>query len=304
MVSITLNEMDIIKRAEGQKFVVGETPNLGGNIAYLVVFSIFLVCHTISCVHYHQWWFLYTWGAGLVLEAIGYAGRIWYHINDTSKTAYIMQSVCITVAPCFLMAGVYYILAQLIKIYGEKYSFLKPMSYSSIFIVCDVLSIFVQGAGGGLAGGSNQSLGRYIIIGGLAFQVFTMTIFQYLWYSFLIKIYKDYRKHGDSVFNPVHAKIRNRPLLRPFIAGTSISVILIFTRSIYKLVDFGMGFSSKLSTNEIYFMILEGMMIALAACIMAILSPGLVYGKHPHLHLKGHKKTERKEFLEENRNQL
>lgn len=135
-------------------------------------------------------------GVGIILEIVGYSGRIWYSLNDNSSNAYIMELVCITVAPCFLMAGIYYILAQLILIYGNHFSRLKPMHYSSIFIACDVVSIFVQGAGGGISNNaSNTDTGRYIMIGGLAFQVLTITIFQFLWYDFFGK----YTRPVDSM---------------------------------------------------------------------------------------------------------
>lgn len=281
--------MDLVKR-EGEKFFAGDTPHLASGVVFTVAFSLFLIYTLIVCIRYHQWWWLGSWGVGLVLEVTGYAGRIWYTKNDTSRSAYIMELVCITVAPCFLMAGIYYILAQLVLIYGTKYSYLKPMQYSLIFIICDWISILVQAAGGGVAAGessSNEStsLGSNIMVGGLAFQVFTITIFQYLWYSFLYKVYKAGKLHGDSKFNPQFAHVRNRRFLTLFFIGISITVILIYTRSIYRLIENSMGFVSRLSTQEIYFDLLEGMLVALSGLIMCFCSPGPIYGRDAHLKL-------------------
>lgn len=270
-----------------RSFIQGPTPKLASGIGYVVVFSVLFAVNMLSCVFYHQWWFLGSWGVGLVLEIVGYAGRIWYTLNDNSSSAYIMELVCITVAPCFLMAGIYYVLAQLILIFGNDFSRLKPMQYSLIFIICDVISIFVQAAGGGVSDNpSSSTIGRYIMIAGLAFQVFTISVFQVLWYDFLWKIYNTRKLHGDTLFNPKFPHIRARPLLTPFIWGVSLVVILIYTRSIYRLIETSSGWESYLSTNEIYFNILEGVMVSVAALIMATLSPGFVYGRHAHLYIK------------------
>lgn len=270
-----------------RKFFNGDTPKLASGVGYVVVFSFCFGVTLLSCVFYHQWWFLSTWGVGMILEIIGYSGRIWYHLNDDNGSAYIMELVCITVAPCFLMAGIYYVLAQLILIYGNHFSYLKPMQYSAIFIVCDVISIFVQAGGGGsAANASNAQTGRYVMIAGLAFQVFTMSIFQFLWYSFLWKVHKSEKENGEAEFNPSYAHIRQKKLLPIFKAGVSITVILIYTRSIFRLIETSCGWDSYLSQKEIYFNILEGLMVGLSGLIMSFLSPGFVYGRNAHLFIK------------------
>ena len=68
------------------------------------------------------------------------------NLND-----FLDQIICLTIAPAFFTGGVYYLLAKLVVIYGEKYSLLKPMQYSIIFITCDVISLVVQAIGGTMA---------------------------------------------------------------------------------------------------------------------------------------------------------
>lgn len=124
------------------------------------------------------------------------------------------------------------------------------------------------------------------MIAGLAFQVFTMTVFQFLWYDFLWKIRKSERAMGETEFNPIYTHIREKKLMPAFKAGISVTVVLIYTRSIYRLIETSCGWDSYLSQREIYFDILEGLMIGLSGLIMAALSPGLVYGKDAHLYIK------------------
>ena len=59
---------------------------------------------------------------------------------------------------------------------------LKPLHYSYIFITCDVVSLVVQAVGGGMTSIAaqryeNVDSGTYTMIAGIAFQVFSMSVF-------------------------------------------------------------------------------------------------------------------------------
>lgn len=273
-----------------EAYYSGHHPSIGGNIALLVVYSFFFALQVISGVFYHQWWFLTCWSCGMVLEILGYIGRVWSHVNIQNFNAFVMQLVCLTLAPCFMMAGIYYVIAQLTVIYGQKFSVLRPMQYSLVFIICDIISIILQAVGGGVAAGAlsvyqSTQQGSNIMVGGLAYQVFTIALFQLFWYLFLYRVYQSYKKYGDAEFNPDFAHIRQRKFLIPFIFVVSFAVILIFVRSIYRLIELAEGWSSRLAVDEIYFMILEALMVSLASCVLSFMSPGLAYGRHSHIYI-------------------
>lgn len=277
-------------------FYSGNYPSLGGNTALLVVYSIFFVLQIISGVFYHQWWFLTCWSCALILEILGFAGRIWSSQNIMNFNAFVLQLVCLTLAPCFMMAGIYYVIAQLTLIYGRKFSLLRPMQYSLIFILCDIISIVLQALGGGMAAYSlsifeSSKSGTHIMVAGLAYQVFTIAVFQLFWYIFLFQVWKSYRKYGDAEFNPKFAHIRQRKWLIYFIVAVSFAVVLIFVRSIYRLIELAEGWSSTLATDEIYFMILEALMVSLASCVLSFMPPGLAYGRGSHLYIDKSLKT-------------
>lgn len=267
----------------------GHAPSFTGNLALIAVFSVILVFQIVFGVFFHQWWFCFSWSIGLVMELFGYAGRVWCHSDLLSFDAFVMQLVCITLAPCFLLAGMYYTLAQLAHIYGEQHSVLRPMIYSYAFIIGDFISICLQGAGGGMSSspGSLYDAGINIMIGGLAFQVLTMTIFQYLWFTFLFRIHKSYKQHGDSNFNPDFVHIRERGLFLQlsFFVAITATFFLVYVRSIYRLIEMSYGFDSALATNEIYFMLLEALPMSLACAIMTVVHPGLIYGRGSHIYI-------------------
>lgn len=271
-------------------FYSGNTPSFGGNLALLIVYSIMLAFQVLFGVFYHQWWFLSCWTAGLVLEILGYAGRVWSSQNIMNLNAYIMQLVCLTLAPCFLMAGIYYIIAQLTLVYGQKFSVLKPMMYSLIFIGCDVISIALQAAGGGMAAGAlaefqDTRQGANVMVGGLAFQVFSIGVFFLFWVLFLYRIRISFKANGDAEFSPDFVHIRERKPHFLYLWTVTISVVLVFVRSVYRLIELSEGWSSDLAVDEIYFMILEALMIALASFLMTAVHPGIAYGRHSHLYI-------------------
>lgn len=107
---------------------------------------------------------------------------------------YVMQMVTLTIAPAFTMGGIYFLLGQLVIIHGRQFSFLKPLWYAYIFIACDILSLFIQAAGGGVAsaatlGNTSPDPGTNTMIAGIAFQAFAMSIYVSLWFVFIWKIY-------------------------------------------------------------------------------------------------------------------
>lgn len=261
--------------------------SLGGNSALLAVNIVLFILMFTSSVFYRQWWFLVTWGLGLGLEIVGYIGRVILSHNTNNFSAYIMSSILLSMGPSFLMAGIYYIAAQLTIIYGEQFSVLLPRKYLSIFNTANVISVALQGTGRGIAAGAQQSqdgkTGHNILVAGIAIQVCVIGVFDILWYTLLYRLYTEYKTYGSSRFNPNFQHVRERNLLVPFMIGVSISCILILVRFIYKAIELKQGFDSKLAYEEIYFMIFEGLLISLGSAILCILSPGFVYGKDAHI---------------------
>ncbi|KAG7896389.1 hypothetical protein KL908_000903 [Ogataea polymorpha] len=270
---------------DDNSFYGGNAPSLGGNIALLVVMSVFLAMQVVYGAIYRNWWFFTCFTCGLILEVLGYCGRIWSSQNIMSFNGYVLQLVCLTLAPCFIMAGIYYTIGEMTIIMGQMYSLLKPMQYSLIFIMCDITALVLQAIGGGVASNALSLFestrgGADIMVGGLAFQVFSIALFQFFWYIFLFRCYRSYRKHGDDSFDPQYASVRKRQVFLVYIGFISLAVIFVFIRSIYRLIELAQGFSGHLAVTEIYFFILEALMMALAICLMLITYPGAVYGRN------------------------
>jgi hypothetical protein len=183
------------------------SPNIAGNTLYLVLFTILAIGQVYLGARFKTWSFLYCMAAGLVLEVIGYAGRLRLH-NDPSNFTFFMQYVphpyCsyhpyqvlttalllqtrylipLTIAPAFVTAAIYLSLTRIITIYGTAISRLKPATYVKIFVSCDILCLFLQAAGGAVTATADddqddlRTTGVRIMIAGLAAQVICLTVF-------------------------------------------------------------------------------------------------------------------------------
>jgi hypothetical protein len=56
-------------------------PNLAGNIVYLAVFGLLIVPQLYFGIRYRTWGYMAGMLGGLLLEIIGYVGRVQLHFN-------------------------------------------------------------------------------------------------------------------------------------------------------------------------------------------------------------------------------
>ena len=89
--------------------------------------------------------------------------------------------ICLTIAPCFYTAAIYLNFSRLVVLHGPQWARFKPKTYTIIFITWDILSLALQGAGGGLADTADDDdggrLGINIMIAGLSSQVASLMVF-------------------------------------------------------------------------------------------------------------------------------
>lgn len=208
-----------LKELADEQNLFNTTLNRPANIIYLGVFFIQFLYFSLMVWKSRFHWFNITFICGYGLELAGFLGRVLSFMDDTEKTYYLLQFVALTIAPAFIMAGIYFLFGQCVVIYGRKFSFLKPMWYSYIFIGCDVVSLIIQSIGGAMAStasSSNQdpTTGKNIMIFGIVFQVAAMQVFLIFWFWFLKRCFfkavhdedlpQDYTTHSMTRSTPIN----------------------------------------------------------------------------------------------------
>lgn len=291
--------------ADGDGSLYGMIPSFGGNLAFTVLFAFLGLIHVLLAIWYKQRWIGVAFFFGLLLEAIGYGSRAVAHDSPDNKDHFLAQIICLTIAPCFVMGGYYYLLAKMVVIYGERYSILAPIFYSYIFITCDIISLVLQGAGGGIAAvalndDKGTTGGTHIMIAGLAFQVFTMSVFLFFWIHYFYNIYFGSNRgfgneprtkpegtkffntlYKDDVFDPGYAHVRQRRLFNYFPMVVLVGTLAIYTRCIYRVIELAQGWEGFLITHEDYVFVLDGMMLLIAVAVLVPpFYPGFIFGRN------------------------
>lgn len=209
----------------------GYYPNLGANIFLAALFGVLALFQLGFGTYTRTWSFMTVLVISCLMECIGYIGRVQMNDNPWASTPFRMQIVCLVIAPSFLAAGVYLTLKHIVIYLGPEFSRLKPNLYTRIFIGCDIGSILLQSAGGGIAASAGTGdkkildTGNNIIITGIAFQVVTMGVCGLLALEFFIRVYRNGRS-GSS-------KLDYRSF-RAFCAAEIFAYTTILIRCIYR----------------------------------------------------------------------
>lgn len=143
-----------------------------------------------------------------------------------------------------------------VMVYGEKISRIRPVWYTRFFINCDIVSLSLQGAGGGIASAatedSTMNLGNHLMLAGLIFQIVSLFIFALACGDFALRTRK-----FSSWRNPIYSNLRTSTKFRGFLWASILSFITIFTRCVYRVIELGGGWNNSLMRQETPFIILE-----------------------------------------------
>lgn len=306
--TVDLKELKAYQDAPKNRF------NPGANALFLFLMGTVLLFTVGMFLISRYTWFNVAWFFAYAIETIGYVSRIVLHYyDDPNNNIYTLQYVAITVGPIFITAVFYFFFAQMAVLYGRKYSLLEPMVYSYIFILCDVGALLVQVTGGVLSSSSTQlaaNTGRWIMVGGIAFQVLAMAVYLVLWFVFLWKVYFDnllpvespvvYRKslssffrlllngrraqeykkvHLEPFFTPLMAHARRHTLFHWFPLAVTVASLVIFTRCIYRVVELSQGWDGYLVRHEAFLMVFESLLVAFCGWIFIPFHPVFVFGR-------------------------
>ncbi|KAK3342570.1 RTA1 like protein-domain-containing protein [Neurospora tetraspora] len=254
-------------------------PSLAANAVFVALFGITAVGHTFLLVRNRTWYFI-PFVLGCLFEAIGYIGRIIAAGQTPNWTLapYLVQSLLILLGPALYAASIYMILGRLIRMLeAEAYSVIRVNWLTKLFVLGDVLSFLAQGAGGGIlakaSSAKDQDLGNNVVLGGLGIQVFFFGLFIITTILFHVRIAANPTPKSHSVTVP----------WRQFLWALYVTSSLILIRSLFRMVEYALGWDSVLMRREVYLLVLDGM-------LMVIVSTAFLW-YHPSRILVGYKQV-------------
>ncbi|OQE26720.1 hypothetical protein PENSTE_c005G04492 [Penicillium steckii] len=207
--------------------------------------------------------------AGQNVEFIGYAARAAAHDKTGKLMPYIIQSVFVLLAPTLFAAAVYMVLARIIhSVKGEVYSPIPMKMITELFVSCDIITFLIQGGGAGLmAKGDLTSVGQDIVLAGLALQIVTFVVFLITAIIF----------HKRMHLHPTQTILyENVPWKRHLNALYIISA-MILVRSIFRIVEYGLGNDGYLLSNEWPNYIFDAVPMLIAMVCFAVWHPSELY---------------------------
>lgn len=243
----------------------GYDPSLSAGVAFCVLFGLSMLGHMWYTIRTREWW-LSVFVVGTLCELIGWIGRAVGHDCPYSKVLFEMQLASLILAPNFFTAGCYIIFGRLIALLGPHYSPLSAKTYLYIFCGSDLLSLVIQGIGGGKAAAAfatnppgNTKPGTNIMVAGIIFQLASITVFAFLFTTVLTRARIPLAK--ISIMQKV------------LVAATVFSLTLIYIRSVYRTIELLQGWRGYLLITERYFIALDGSMMILAVAIFNFVNP-------------------------------
>ncbi|KAF2847498.1 RTA1-domain-containing protein [Plenodomus tracheiphilus IPT5] len=255
----------------------GYYPSIGANGFFAGFFGLCLLIQLVLGIRYKTWTYLIALGLGCLGELIGYIGRIMLYNNPFDGNGFQIQICCLILSPAFVSAGIYLTLKHAVISFGESWSLLKPALYTYIFIAGDLVSLILQGAGGGIAatadaGSSFQDVGTNLMIAGVVFQVVVLAIFALFCTEYAFRTYR----RRDQLTSEASALL-HKTSFRCFVFAIIVAYLGIFIRCIYRIPELTGGWRSELMRNETDFIVLEGVMIVISVLVLTVFHPGFCF---------------------------
>ncbi|KAF4983053.1 hypothetical protein FZEAL_1453 [Fusarium zealandicum] len=257
-------------------------PSVAGNAVFLAVMAILAICQLYLGIRHKTKSFMITMCLGLVTETLGYVSRVLMNGNPFMRDYFLWYLITLTIGPVFIAAAIYLTLGRMVVVHGESISRIKPRTYTTFFLGCDIVSLLVQAVGGGIAASTpvtNQymiDVGTNILVAGLSTQVACLFAFSVCSLEFFWRV----RKNPDMC-NPEFADLVTSKRFKMFLfAGEAIfgATGFLFIRTVFRSVELSQGFAGELANQEVEFMILDGVMVILASICLTVWHPGYGFG--------------------------
>ncbi|KAI8677821.1 hypothetical protein NCS55_00500100 [Fusarium keratoplasticum] len=246
-------------------------PSLPANVTFAALFTLGTFVHGYLGLRWKTPWFMWCMILSCTHEVAGYVGRILLYKNPWSFGPFITQIICITQAPVFYCAAIYVTLGQSIEHYSPSLARFPTKFFAWIFVPFDILSLILQGVGGGLSSSSSGSsqVGVKIAMAGLILQVIMLVVFSVLFADYMFR----YLKSSKSKQLGARDKL--------FFGFLALAVLTTLARCIFRAYELKEGYSGESIKHEGLFIGLEGVLIVAAIFSLCIAHPGFVFNRSP-----------------------
>ncbi|KAF2259746.1 RTA1-domain-containing protein [Lojkania enalia] len=277
-------------------------PSAWAAAVFAGLFGITTLAHTYQ-VYIKRTWYFIPLVLGGVFEVVGFIGRIFSRSNDLSALApFLIQAIFILTAPTLFAASIYIVLGRIILLVdGERYSWIRQRHLTWAFVMGDMMSLSLQSNGGGLTGGKSEfaiNLGKIMIIAGLFAQLAFFGLFigvagrfhyrllndkpvekhvSFRWFHWLNRFrWRKASRPSSSTYatynGPIAVNINELPWRR-HIYVLYFSSVLVFVRSVFRVIEYIQGEDGYLLSNEMYLYVFDAVLMFVVMVMFNLIHP-------------------------------
>jgi len=272
-----------VLRAEADQSPYNYVPSRTAAIIFLSFYGVSTLLHVGQATRYRMWWLFPTACLCGAIEVLGWSGRLWSSFSPLLVTPFQIEITCTIIAPTPLLAVNFVVLGEIIKRLGVEYSRLIPKWYTIIFCTCDVVSLVIQGIGGGLAATApdleKANRGANIMLGGIVFQLVVIVVYSILAVEYFIRYHFQApitSRVPENKETEGQARGEFTKKLKLMLYALAFSTTLLFIRAVYRTIELADGWEGEIISNELYFNVVDGAMVTIAMYTINLAHPGIL----------------------------
>ncbi|KAH8670826.1 RTA1 like protein-domain-containing protein [Xylariales sp. PMI_506] len=248
-------------------------PSLAGNVTLLALFAILVPITLILAFQYQSSVFSTTIVTGLLLEILGYVGRILLatgtHAYLAAFTIFLIGTI---VAPAVISLAIFRLMPPIVGVYGETFQPWRPRWHNVVFYAFTAACVALGVVGSVLSTVSQDfmvnTIGVRLQVASLAILTSSLVLFAFLGFRFATAV------RQQKVYLNANTQLAyNNTRFKVFLIGMTVATILLIARTVYRMILIGERNSSGLSQNEVLFLVLDGALVFVATLLVVALFP-------------------------------
>ncbi|KAI8187379.1 Sphingoid long-chain base transporter RSB1 [Colletotrichum sp. SAR 10_70] len=223
-------------------------PSAVGSAIFLAAFALLVPLTFFQGYRFKTPLFASTLATGILLEVLGFAGRLRLKNNVASETSFTLWLLGSILGPTLISAALCQVLPHVVALYGLGIGFTRPRvaGLSLVFALLLVVALEIAGVVAAVFGlGGVQS--TTILLAGLGVQIAALLLFigLYLWFT-------------QKIPDPKHIAVYQQPRFRHFVKIMPPLAVVLIAHTIYRLVEYGEGLGGPLTRTEVASLIISG----------------------------------------------
>ncbi|KAK3291357.1 RTA1 like protein-domain-containing protein [Chaetomium fimeti] len=256
----------------------GFYPSWEWNLVFAIGFFLASLLHIAQLLATRKW-FCWVVVMGALWEYACFVLRTLGAFDQQNGGLVVVSTLLFLLAPLWINAFVYMVVARLIYFllppYSQNIFGMSPRWLAKAFVAVDVVSFFIQAAGGGMLAdqdrGDTVKTGQHIYMAGIGVQLTFVVIFAVITVLFTVRLE---RSMGAGQLEARHNVTVTRHLVWSMLAVIGLIVV----RIVFRFVEFSGGVSSSnpILANEAYQLGLDALPMLIALLLMNAVHPGKV----------------------------